>query len=85
MSAYNFDLKLDNGTHTIEVDTTACYGWWQNNTSGTEGGLWFELDTSAPDGSTRLSLTDYDGVGVLPMKVIKSLREAGMLVTEDFE
>jgi hypothetical protein len=84
-SKYNFDKKIATNTHTIEVDTAACYGWFENDASGSGGGLWFDLDASAPDGSTRMKLVDYDGVDVLPMKVIIALRGAGFIVTEDFE
>jgi len=72
---YSFDIKLDNGTHTIEVDTTAQYGYFENNLNGSGGGLWFKDS----------ALVDYDGVAVLPMKVIKALRAGGLTVSEDFE
>ena len=72
---YVFDIKLDTGTHTIEVDTAAQYGYFENNLNGSGGGLWFENG----------ALVDYDGVAVLPMKVIKALRAAGLIVSEDFE
>lgn len=73
--SYNFDLKLNNGTHSIEVDTAAQYGYFENNLNGSGGGLWFK------DGA----LVDYDGVAVLPMKVIKALRAGGLIISEDFE
>ena len=78
---YNFNIKIDNGTYTIEVDTAACYGYFEHNKFGDNdgGGLWFK----AEDG--KLALVDYDGVYELPTKVIASLREAGYVVSEDFE
>jgi hypothetical protein len=72
---YNFDVKLHTITHTIEVDTSAGHGWWQNDKSGTEGGLTFK----------GMTLTDYDGTYCLPMRIISALRAAGFVVSEDFE
>ena len=78
---YNFDIKIDNGTYTIEVDTEACYGYFEHNTRGDEdgGGLWFESSGG------KLQLIDHDGVATLSMKVIASLREADLIVPKDFE
>lgn len=64
---YNFDLTLSNQRYTIEIDTTEQYGYFQNNQTGTEGGLWF-------DGS---ELIDYDGVAELPPAVERALKSAG--------
>lgn len=74
---YHFDVHVDEGTYTVEVDTTARYGYFEHNELGDEsgGGLWF-------DGK---NLIDYDGVFELPMKVIKALRAAGFSVSKDFE
>ena len=53
--AYNFDIKVDNGEYTIEIDTTEHYGCFEHNKLGDEsaGGLWFD-DNGV--------LVDYDGV-----------------------
>lgn len=72
---YVFDIQLDDGTTTVQVDSKAQYGWFENNTSGSGGGLWFEAN----------ALTDYDGVYCLPMGVIRQLRAACFTVDADFE
>lgn len=72
---YVFDVKLqtEQNTHTIEIDTSESYGWFENNTSGSGGGLWF-------DGK---ELVDFDGMGCLPMKVVRALRAAGYQLDPD--
>ena len=72
MSDYTFDLNLSTPSHTIEVDTAAEYGYFQNNTTGTEGGLWFD----------GLALIDYDGVYDLPKQVYAALTNAGFNLEE---
>jgi len=67
MNDYNFDLNLSNDAYTLEIDTSASYGYFQNNTTGTEGGLWFD----------GLTLVDYDGVTELPKTVATALNHAG--------
>jgi len=81
---YVFDVTLstESNTHTVEVDTNSMYGYTENNLSGCGGGLWFEKVEGQPG---VLSLTDYDGVAVLPKKVIRALRGAGFIVDENFE
>lgn len=72
---YDFSIKLDSGRYTIEVDTAAQYGYFQNDETGTEGGLWFENNT----------LTDYDGTEVLPKTVATALRKACFVVGLEFD
>jgi hypothetical protein len=67
MSNYNFDLNLSTDAYALEIDTAAQYGYFQNNTTGTEGGLWFD----------GLTLVDYDGVFELPKHVYTALAHAG--------
>jgi hypothetical protein len=67
MSDYNFDLNLSTERYAIEIDTASQYGYFQNNTTGTEGGLWFD----------GLTLVDYDGVPDLPKSVYTALVNAG--------
>ena len=67
MNEYNFDQDLSTERYTIEIDTAAHYGYFQNNTTGTEGGLWFD----------GLTLVDYDGVWDLPKQVHAALVNAG--------
>jgi hypothetical protein len=84
---YNFDLKIPTPKFTVEVSTAELYGWYEHDDLGDEagGGLWFEIDTSAPDGNLRLELVDYDGMAILPKPIVTSLRANGILVSEDFE
>ena len=67
MSEYNFNLNLSIPLYTIEIDTAEHYGYFQNNNTGTEGGLWFD----------GLRLSDYDGVYDLPKQVYAALVNAG--------
>ena len=85
MADYNFDVKIttEKGSE-IGIDTSAMYGYWERADGSEGGGLWFQLDTSSPDGSTRLDLTDYDGTPVLPLFVINTLRQNNILVDESF-
>ena len=64
---YTFDLNLSTDRYTIEVDTASEYGYFQNDITGTEGGLWFD----------GLRLSDYDGVFELPKQVHVALVNAG--------
>ena len=50
------------------------YGYFENNYTGTEGGLWFE---------GRL-LVDYDGVFFLPEPVINVLLDLGYIIEAEF-
>jgi hypothetical protein len=73
MSDYNFNLNLSTDRYTIEIDTAAQYGYFQNNYTGTEGGLWF-------NGS---EIIDVDGVPELPASVERALNAAGYSFAED--
>ena len=64
---YNFNQDLSTERYTVQVDTAAQYGYFQNNNTGTEGGLWFADNT----------LIDYDGVFELPKQVHAALTNAG--------
>ena len=84
--SYNFDIKLKSTKgYEIRIDTSALYGYWEypNGADG-GGGLWFEIDTSAPDGSNRLYLIDYDGTSALSQSIVKALRENNILVDMSF-
>lgn len=88
----NFDVKLETSKFSVQVDTAAHYGYFEHNTLGDEcgGGLWFDPQMSgSPDGieidTGKLTLSDYDGAGELPMEVITALRGHGFVVDKDFE
>lgn len=69
MNAYKFNQVLSIPNYTIEIDTAAAYGYWQNESTGTEGGLWF----------SGRELVDYDGVYQLPGRVDAALVAAGYI------
>ena len=79
MAAYSFDKKTENDRYTVAVSTIDRYGYFQNNITGTEGGLWFER----LEGGV-LALVDYDGVFELPREVVQTLRDMNLVVAEDF-
>jgi hypothetical protein len=86
MAEYNFDVKIvaPEGNE-IGIDTLACYGYFTRRDGSEGGGLWFNIDTSAPDGSNRLELYDYDGMTELPKAVVTALRSRGILLDETFD
>ena len=67
LTGYHFDQELSTERYTIQIDTAAQYGYFQNNNTGTEGGLGFKDNT----------LIDYDGVFELPKEVHTALTNAG--------
>jgi hypothetical protein len=76
MASYTFDKQFVTNAAgaVVAIDTAACYGYWER-ADGTEGGgLWF----------TGLELTDYDGAGELPQRVVQCLRDAGYILDETF-
>lgn len=82
MSKYNFDIRLEseNKTWEIEVDSQACYGYFEHINGG-EGGLWFSRTQTG-----LLELLDYDGFGVLPKAVCRTLRaDPRFFVDEEFD
>ena len=72
---YNFDKDISGAHYSVEIDTAAQYGCFENKRHGGGGGLWFE----------GLKLVDYDGVFELPAEVIEQLRANGFAVDETFE
>lgn len=68
MNQYNFDKALTTVKYTVGIDSNANYGYFQNDITGTEGGLWF---------NSNKELTDYDGVFELPNEVILMIESLG--------
>lgn len=68
MAEYTFDKLTDNGTFTVGIDTAANYGYFERNSNGSGGGLWFD---------SNKELTDYDGVFELPAQVIAIIELLG--------
>jgi len=64
---YNFNQDLSTERYTVQIDTAAQYGYFENSNTGTGGGLWFADNT----------LIDYDGVFELPKQVHAALTNAG--------
>lgn len=78
---YNFNISIKcNKGGVIEVDTVAAYGYFERLDGSEGGGLWFER---CEIGSKMLELVDYDGMAILPMRVITALRENGFYVSDD--
>ena len=69
----------------VGVDQAAKYGFWERKDGSEGGGLWFDRDLSAPEGSPQLELIDYDGAACLPARVVKALRDAGYTVDSTFD
>ena len=80
---YNFTFTRDDGTWTVQVDPSALYGCFERDSDGTCGGLWFRK--AHLSGKPIIKLIDYDGVVVLPKAVTAILRDAGYIVSKDFE
>lgn len=51
------------------------YAWFERDSDGTGGGLWFENG----------SLVDYDGTCSLPAAVAEGIRQLGLAVPDDME
>lgn len=83
MSEYKFNKQGNTANYEINVDTAACYGYFEHHTLGDEsaGGLWFQKSENDP---TRLELIDYDGVVAMPIQVFNWLKEQGFIVSKEF-
>ena len=85
---HNYTVKLfpygtQAGRGIVEVSPSTLVGYWEHK-DGTEGGeLTFERVETR--GSVTLELTDFDGDYELPGKVIEALRDAGFIVSDDFD
>lgn len=78
--AYNFDKKLTVGNWEVQVDTKEMYGCFENQNTGTGGGLWF--DQYVESDKPMLALSDYDGVYELPKEVCTALKDWGIFVED---
>lgn len=79
----NYD---SHGDWTIVIYEAQLPGWFERDSDGSGGGLWFSLenpDTGIEDG--HLHLIDYDGFFALPRPVLIALRLAGISVDSSFE
>ena len=65
---------------------SALTGWFERDSDGTGGGLWFSLENpETGDEDGFLHLIDYDGVFALPRAVLVALRLAGVNADRSFE
>ena len=71
---HHYTETLESGNWLIEISPTTEYGYFENQKTGTSGGLWFEGN----------ELVDYDGTADLPMDVWRALRGAGYVIGEEF-
>jgi hypothetical protein len=67
MTKHNYTQNAQVGNWKVYVSPSTKYGYFENQKSGTEGGLWFE----------GRKLVEYDGVYELPANVIKALESLG--------
>lgn len=67
----------------VQVDSEDQSGVFENVETGACGSLLF--DSAARDSDAELELSDYEGVGFLPVAVADGLRDLGVLVDADFE
>lgn len=70
--AYNFTQTARVCKWEVKVDPVAHYGYFEHDTYGEGGGLWFEGN----------DLSDYDGVFALPMGVVEAIRSLGYSVDD---
>ena len=70
---HHYTETLECGNWLIEISPTTEYGYFENQKTGTEGGLWFEGN----------ELVDYDGVMSLPVAVASALKGAGYMVVDE--
>lgn len=78
---FPYGTQADRGI--VEVSPSTLYGYWEHKDGTEGGGLTFER-VKTRDGLT-LELIDFDGDYELPGKVIEALRDAGFIVSEDFD
>ena len=65
---------------TIAMHEAQLSGWFERDTDGTGGGLWFERNDA-----DQLELIGYDGTYALPLPVLDFLRTAGVDADRSFE
>jgi hypothetical protein len=88
MEDHNYTIKLfpygtQAGRGIVEVSPSTLFGYWEIKDGTEGGGLWF--DRVETRGSVTLELIDFDGNYQLPGKVVEALRDAGFIVSEDFD
>jgi hypothetical protein len=64
METNDYTQEAQKGNWIVKVSPSKNYGYFENQISGTSGGIWFQ----------GCKVVDYDGVFELPANVIKALR-----------
>lgn len=79
--AYNFTqvLREPGSKWEVHIDVEQGYGYYEHDTFGEGGGLWFVKHASG-----KWELADYDGCSELPMNVFKAIRNAGHIADMSF-
>jgi hypothetical protein len=62
---HNYTQKAQEGNWMVFVSPSTNYGYFQNQITETEGGIWFKGN----------KVTEYDGTFELPANVVKALRK----------
>ena len=71
---HKYTETLESGCWIVQLSPTTEYGYFENQNTGTSGGLWFEGN----------ELVDYDGTFILPVNVYSALRGAGYVIGDEF-
>ena len=70
----DYTLEDQTGNWETKISPKTQYGYFENQKTGTFGGLWFKGKT----------LTDYDGTYELPEQVKISIRHLGYKISKEF-
>lgn len=71
---HNYSQIKTSGKWKVQVSPTTGYGFYDHETQGEGGGLWFE----------GKELRDYDGRACLPRDVVVALRSLSYVVGSEF-
>lgn len=71
---HNYTQRMTVRKWETVVSPSTGYGYFERETDGEGGGLWFEQN----------ELRDFDGVYALPSAVAEALRQMGYVVCDDF-
>lgn len=74
------DAVLERNGWSVGTHNETLSGWFERNSDGTGGGLWYERNAD-----DRLELIDYDGTYSLPTAVLCLLRDIGVQCDSSFE
>lgn len=72
---HEYTQDLSTAHWEIKIDPVANYGYFERNSDGEGGSLWFENG----------ELVDYDGVFELSQSVVQALRGAGYILGKEYD